>query len=395
MSKGAFPSVLILTPWFPNRPGDRDGNFIHDSAAALQRKGIATHVVVARRHALPRPGDRYRTLSPGFDGAAFTNLASVTLRRYFAIPRNKALRWTEGLQRARVMPALRDIAARTQPALIHAHTEAEAPLAVEAARMLRIPCIVTLHGINRAPSAAAPAYRAHIGAALGRTDRIVLVGEPLRGFFREVAGREDHFRVVPNGVALPVAEHPSLFQRERLRFISVANLHEGKGIDLTLAALGELQHKGRHDWSYTIVGDGPEREHLVAEAARLGLSRQVSFRGAVTNDTVWTLLRESDVFVLPSSPEAFGIAYLEAMASGLLAIGVRGEGPSAFIEDGVTGFLVEPRNVASLGVRLSECLASRERIRQIAAAGCAHVRQNFTWDAHAEKLLDVYREVAA
>jgi glycosyltransferase involved in cell wall biosynthesis len=77
-----------------------------------------------------------------------------------------------------------------------------------------------------------------------------------------------------------------------------------------------------------------------------------------------------------------------------VAIGVRGQGPQAYIVHGQTGFLVEPRSASSLATCILELVASRDTARRIAAAGAAHVARAFTWDAHARRLLDIYNELA-
>jgi glycosyltransferase involved in cell wall biosynthesis len=104
-------------------------------------------------------------------------------------------------------------------------------------------------------------------------------------------------------------------------------------------------------------------------------------------------LRDAHVFVLPSYREAFGIAYLEAMACGLLTIGVEGQGPSAFIISGKTGLLVPPQEVAALAACLRSVLEHPGRFSKIAAAGRKHVAQEYTWLRHAERLTEVYREI--
>ena len=111
------------------------------------------------------------------------------------------------------------------------------------------------------------------------------------------------------------------------RLISVGNLQAGKGIDLVLRALADLNAAGHRDWTYRIIGDGPLRSELESLAASLGLTRQVVFSGSVQHQDVEAALREADIFVLPSWREAFGIAYLEAMACGLLTMESRVRAP--------------------------------------------------------------------
>ena len=111
-----------------------------------------------------------------------------------------------------------------------------------------------------------------------------------------------------------------------------------------------------------------------------------------SHDATLAALAEADVFVLPSYREAFGVAYVEAMAAGLLTIGVVGQGPEAFIRHEETGLLVQPRDVASIVNALRWVMHNRERMLHLALAGRDLVWREFTWGQHAVKLTAVYEE---
>jgi len=167
--------------------------------------------------------------------------------------------------------------------LIHAQTEGMAAIGSDVATALGIPLVTTIHGLNTDPRFLhTPAQRARLRRSLGNSDRLILVGESLRAPFSNLAGRGDHIRIVSNGVCLPDAQRQtSLLESENLRLIAVANLHEGKGIDIALDALALLDKAGKTNWTFTIVGDGAERGSLEARARGLGLANRVSFVGAL------------------------------------------------------------------------------------------------------------------
>jgi hypothetical protein len=156
------------------------------------------------------------------------------LVNHLSVPRNLTPRMSDAMLDRAVIPVLRrmveDIAAR----VIHAHTESLAPAAVAVGQVTGAKVVVTLHGINVGRRYFGLASRrSRFRNALAAADRVIIVGEPLREFFRELVGRDDHFRVVPNGFSLKPAERLSLvLSAERAHFVSALNLHEGKGIDL-------------------------------------------------------------------------------------------------------------------------------------------------------------------
>jgi len=388
-----------VTPWFPNRPGEREGNYVYDSLHATSELGRAVSVVVARPYRPTGVGPVFAAReSSTLNANAFAEFRSVELVRHISVPRNLAPRFSDRQLDRVLRPALEAQIQRLQAGIIHAHTESMAPAAVSAARQTGAKVVVTLHGINVGKRYFDhPQRRDRLCRALQEADRVILVGRPLWDYFAQLIRRTDHFRVVPNGFTATAikARAPVLDDGRKLGFVSVSNLTEGKGVDLTIQALGALWRQGLRNWTYTVVGDGPLQPALRRLAVSLGIAAQLRFVGAVPHELVFDYLATADVFVLPSYREAFGIAYLEAMSAGLLAIGVQEQGPGDFIEDGVSGLLVAPRNHQDLTRCLAGILAAPANYRALAATGATRARQDYTWTRHGERLVHVYDELLA
>jgi glycosyltransferase involved in cell wall biosynthesis len=389
--------VVAVTPWFPNRPGEREGNYVYDSLHALSERGRSVSVLVARpyRPTRIRPAFAARE-SSSLDVRAFSEFRGVELVRHFSIPRNLAPRFSDWQLDQTLRPALEAQVEQYRAGIIHAHTESIAPAAITVARRTGAKVVVTLHGINIGKRYFDhPRRRERFSRALRDADRVILVGSPLWSHFAQLVDRTEHFRVVPNGFTARATKRraPVLMDGRDLEFVSVSNLTEGKGVDLAIQALATLWRRGLRRWTYTIVGDGPQQPALRRMASSLGIADQLRFVGAVPHQVVFDYLSAADVFVLPSYREAFGIAYLEAMSAGLLAIGVHGQGPRDFVEDGISGLLVAPHSHEDLARCLADILMAPESYRTIAATGEARVRLEYTWARHAERLAQVYDEL--
>jgi len=133
--------------------------------------------------------------------------------------------------------------------------------------------------------------------------------------------------------------------KDKINFITVSLLQKLKNIDINLKALSKLEHKS---WSYTIIGDGEEREYLENLVEELNLKDKVKFLGMKDRLVCLEFMKKSDVFIMASAPETFGLAYLEAMAKGNIVIGTKGWGIDGVIKDNFNGFLVEPRNIQEM-----------------------------------------------
>lgn len=192
--------------------------------------------------------------------------------------------------------------------------------------------------------------------------------------------------VLYNGLDLDAFPERSLSSAPR-RVLTVAGLRPIKGIDVLIEAAAEVvQHIP--DARFTIVGDGPDREVLEAQARRLGLEPHVEFLGH--RDEIPSLLAATDLFVLPSRSEAFPNALLEAMAAGLPAIATAVGGVLEVVEDDRTGVLVEPEKPAVLARALIGLMRDRDRAARLGRAARAAMRERYSLRSMVQRLEDLY-----
>ncbi|MFH1567995.1 MAG: glycosyltransferase [Gemmatimonadota bacterium] len=193
----------------------------------------------------------------------------------------------------------------------------------------------------------------------------------------------------------PQPPDPALVQRlglsGKLVFLTVGRLVERKGVDAMLRCLASLGSQ-LPPWHYLVLSDGPYRPVLEGLVDELALRHRVTFTGFVDQGELPRYYRLGDVFAMPNrevvgpaggglSVEGFGIVFLEAAACGKPVIAGRSGGAVHALEDGVTGFLVDPADPASLRAAVL-ALADPERRQAMGAAGLEFARR-FSWERSA------------
>jgi len=128
-----------------------------------------------------------------------------------------------------------------------------------------------------------------------------------------------------------------------------------------------------------MVGDGPDRVDAEAEARDLGLGEKVFFLGKI--DVVAPLLAGADLFLLPSASESFGLSALEALASGVPAIGTNVGGLPEVVRDGETGFLCPVGDVDGMAAAAIGLFRDPDRWQAMSVLGAADARERFSLDA--------------
>ena len=194
--------------------------------------------------------------------------------------------------------------------------------------------------------------------------------------------------VIPNGLAIPdEVEHVD--QHERLRLVYLGRLHPIKGIENLLQACGMLNGNLEKTPSLTIAGAGDESytRGLKEQIDELGLSERVRMIGEVTGDRKRMLFENSDVAIVPSFTENFGMVVAEALAHEVPVIASKGT-PWQRLEETGAGLWVDnsPKSLASAIEKMS-----RMPLREMGSRGRGWMKEEFSSPVVAAKMMEVYR----
>jgi phosphatidylinositol alpha-1,6-mannosyltransferase len=244
-----------------------------------------------------------------------------------------------------------------------------APLAATVSRLVGARLVVQAHGIDawRRPT---PLQRAAAEAA----DLVLCVSRHTRNSVLSWARNSpERVIVLPPTVADEFTPGNGASVRRELDIenarvlLTVGRLDSReryKGHDRVIQALGVLP-RGGTPTVYLIAGDGDDRPRLEALSHALGTESRVRFLGEVGRDRLVDLYRAADLFVMPSTGEGFGIAFIEAMACGTQALGLDAGGARDALADGDLGGLAHEEN---LGARIATALARPVDRRRLAIA---------------------------
>lgn len=274
--------------------------------------------------------------------------------------------------------------------IVHAHMlprDGHAGLLMS--RALGIPAALTVHGTDifhyfipgKEP------WKRNIRIARD-VDALMAVSSLLMSRVLPYRGEEKLSRVVQNGVDLSLV--PTDERKKPHSVISVGTLKARKCMDRTLEAFARLADE-YPDATLTIVGIGEMEGQLRARIGQLGLRERVILTGGLPHEEVLRRMAQSDLFVLPSWGEGYGIVYIEAMAAGCIAVGTKNEGIADTITDGENGFLVPAGDIDETERVMRQVFAQPERYEALRRKGIQAAR-GLTWARNAEQTAEVYRE---
>ena len=286
--------------------------------------------------------------------------------------------------------------------LVHAHGALSPATVALAGRLLGLPCLVTVLGTgphgDLARLAGKPLGRARARLLFRFAWFAALSADARRELLERGVGPERALDL-PNGVDVgtyrPAAarERQALRERQGLpgdRFLGtfVGRLHPVKDVDTLLGAAARVP-----ELTLVVVGDGPERGRLEAEAARLGVNSRVRFVGE--SAAVPELLRASDAFLLSTHGEGMSNALLEGMACGLPCLASRSVGGAAqLLEDG-RGELLEDGNVPAWAAAVQRLVDEPGRRDSMGAAAATYVARELSLEAAADRLAQAYARIAS
>jgi len=221
-------------------------------------------------------------------------------------------------------------------------------------------------------------------------ERYVRVGAVPRHKIRYVPNGVDTERFKPNS-QVRAAKRKELLLDGRFCWLAVGRFHPQKDYGCMLRAFAEVVKK-RPESLLLIAGDGPLRPEMERLASALGITEEVRFLGV--RQDVPELMNAADAYVMSSAWEGMPNVLLEAASSGLPIVATDVGGNREIVVDGVTGFLVPPRDPSSLAqamLRLME-LPERARVRMGEDAR-RYVEENFGLDYVVDLWEDLYKEL--
>jgi teichuronic acid biosynthesis glycosyltransferase TuaC len=421
------PRVAVVAEFYPSRRDPVLGIWAHRQALAARDAGADVRVLVLHRLVPPRaalaggPRAAARALAGLLrePRAQTRDGLSVSYVPYLSPPRNRAYASWGAWAAPALALALRRLAGSFPFDLVHAHNAVPAGDATRRAGLAR-PIIISVHGGDVLYTAVHSNGGARAVARSLSAARLVLANSHGIAELARAHGAHDT-RVVHLGTDLPLAqrgsrhdgrsphnghagEHPRAGEHARTggagagdgqSLVTVGHLVARKRHADVLRALAVLEP--RHPTlRYLIIGDGPERRALEALAARLGVAARVDFAGQLAHAHAVERARRCTLFVMPSTEEAFGVAYVEAMAAGVPAIGCRGEpGPEEIAAAGDGFVLVPPGDIERLTQRIDELLSDPRRLREVGQRARASVAANFTWERCGQQTLAAYQHALA
>ena len=395
--------VAVVAEFYPSRRDPVMGIWAHRQALAARDAGAEVRVLVLHRLVPPRasfaagPANAVGELTARArePRSQVRDGIPVTYVPFVSPPRQRSYATWGAWAAPTLGLALRRLRSSFSFELVHAHNAVPAGDAVRhvrtGVRLLELPVVVSVHGGDVLYTAGRDKAGAEtVARALGAAQLVLANSQGIADLSRAHGAGET--RVVHLGADVPEATRPP--RRDGApRLVTVGHLVARKRHADVLRALAVLGR--RHPTlRYAIVGDGPQRIALEGLATRLDIAERVEFHGQLAPGQAIEQARRCTLFVMPSTEEAFGVAYIEAMAGGLPAIGCRGEpGPEEIAAAGDGLVLVPPGDIERLTQRIDELLSDPHRLREVGQRARATVASHFTWERCGRQTLAAYEHV--
>ncbi|WP_299113287.1 N-acetyl-alpha-D-glucosaminyl L-malate synthase BshA [uncultured Winogradskyella sp.] len=232
---------------------------------------------------------------------------------------------------------------------------------------IHVPIVTTLHGTDITLVGSHPFYKPAVTFSINKSDAVTSVSDSLKKDTMRLFNIKKDIHVVPNFIDLEKHQHSftdcqrEMMANEDERIIThISNMREVKQIPDVIKIFYNIQKE--IPAKLMMVGEGPEKEPAERLVEQLGISDKVVFFG--NSNEIDRILCFSDLFLLPSLTESFGLAALEAMASNVPVISTNTGGLPEVNEDGFSGYLSDVNAVKDMTVKAIKILKNIETLNQ-------------------------------
>ncbi len=237
-------------------------------------------------------------------------------------------------------------------------------------------------------------FKKMIKFALSRADAITATSKVLTTATQRLAPQGRQIQTIPFGVDLAGFKPTMQSHSGKITIGCAKTLMKLYGVEYLIKAFASV-HKRFPQTNLLIVGGGPLLNTLKKLAGSLSIGDSVDFVGPVPHEQMPLYLAKMDIFVVPSLSEAWGRAAAEASAMGLPVVASAVGGLPEVVIDGVTGFLVAPRDHEAIAQKLI-CLIENPALRSsMGTMGRKFVMDNYDWNANASLMEKLYYSLLA
>jgi glycosyltransferase involved in cell wall biosynthesis len=399
--------VCVVAEYYPRRRDPVSGVWAHRQALAAQAAGADVRVLALER---PLPSaaavgralrGRLGRLAGELGGIArqpareLLDGVEVRYVRFVSPPRESGYAGWHRWARRPLGRALARLHSDWPFDVVHAHyAHLAGAAALPFASARGLPVAVSVHGGDLlAPTLSGPEARATVSDVLRSASVTMCNSRATLELAAELAGRADRMRVVhPPGAPCP---SPPPAKRAEPAIATLAHVIPRKRHADVLEALARLAPR-IDGLRWVVMGDGPELPTLRRRAEELRVPGHVEWRGELRPDAALHELARCHLMALPSVDEAFGVAYVEAMACGVPAVGCAGEGgPEEIAAAGPGMVLVPPRDPAALADAIAALLADEARLAELGASARQTADEHFGPEACGRATVAAYRDALA
>lgn len=374
-------TIYLIARGYPTKQNPQWGCFEKDQALALAQLGHHVVILSYRQHPfLPNWG--YQVIDKnGIHAVSYNFLPGRIFGNHGAKLRVRFEQWE--LKKA----YLRAVELYGKPDVIYSHYLFITTIARYLKEQFHIPLVAIEHW-SVLQKSHLPANVLHMAESYQLVDRLITVSQSLQTSIE----RRFHIRanVVNNMVGnefsyAPIA--PSMM----LNMVATGSLIPRKGYDVLINALINTSLP-KDKWHLSIIGSGREFAHLSKLIAKLHLQDNICLLGPKNKQEIVALYQQSDIFVLPSRMETFGVVYIEALACGLPVIATPCGGPEEFVTE-KNGILVPIEDVDSLTKAIEYMFIHHQGYDRKAIADDCQAR--FSSKVIAKQLTAIFEDVVA
>ena len=231
---------------------------------------------------------------------------------------------------------------------------------------IEVPMVTTLHGTDITLVGNHPTYKEAVTFSINESDIVTSVSESLKQDTLRLFRIDKDIKVIPNFTNIKKSKETSPCKRtvmakpEELIVTHISNFRKVKRIDDVVRIFYGIQQK--LPAKLIMVGDGPEREIADQLCKDLGIKSKVLFLGNTSD--IDRILCFTDLFLLPSASESFGLSALEAMAAGVPVVSSNTGGLPEVNEEGVSGYLCPIGDVKAMAEKAIYILEDKTRLAQ-------------------------------